>query len=520
MIYRANIGVAVVCVWGLACVICAGPALGIGWTPAQVFNGNAAVDDNIGDYEPAWAHDGQGNWVCVWHAAVAAAPNRDFDIYVSRSSDNGAVWSYPTKLDPHGSQPSELEDDFDPIVATDGAGHWIAVWYSYDTYGGTIGEDADIVVSRSTDNGVTWTSSVPLNSDAGTDAVSDFPAELIYDGAGKWVVLWTKYNYNTAIDYSDPDLCVSYSTDHGATWAPMAYVDPDMATDYDDDATPSMACDGNGHWIRVWDWEEYREGPPYDDDDLLYSTSTDGITWSTPATLNSDAALPDTNDNKMPEIETDGQGRWVVVWYYGLYETDYDIKYSYSDDNGANWTDVQYLNTNALTDTGRDLYPKPATDGMGNWVVIWESREPLFPGVGTDDDIFYAYSTDNGTTWHPPGLVNSYGANLGEINDDRDAEVYYAGNCLYYAVWVTQYDFGGTIGPEYDLAFASLLLPTAGDGDCDTDVDMHDFAAFQACYTETGPVGDGCDHFDFDDDDNVDYDDFLELVAVLSGPAN
>jgi hypothetical protein len=51
------------------------------------------------------------------------------------------------------------------------------------------------------------------------------------------------------------------------------------------------------------------------------------------------------------------------------------------------------------------------------------------------------------------------------------------------------------------------------------DVDLHELAAFQTCYNETGPIGDACDYFDFDTDDNVDHDDFMQLVAALTGPA-
>ena len=48
-----------------------------------------------------------------------------------------------------------------PQVTTDGAGNWVAVWDSYDTLGGTIGTDYDILVSRSTNNGATWTAPPP-----------------------------------------------------------------------------------------------------------------------------------------------------------------------------------------------------------------------------------------------------------------------------------------------------------------------------------------------------------------------
>ena len=61
-----------------------------------------------------------------------------------------------------------------PQVTTDGAGNWVAVWHSNDSLGGTIGTDADILVSRSTDAGGTWTAPAPLNTNAGSDSGDDW----------------------------------------------------------------------------------------------------------------------------------------------------------------------------------------------------------------------------------------------------------------------------------------------------------------------------------------------------------
>src|SRR6266404_7499265 len=58
-------------------------------------------------------------------------------------------------------------------VATDGHGHWVALWESTDDLGGSIGTDGDILVSRSTDNGLTWTAPAPLNGNAGSDTGAD-----------------------------------------------------------------------------------------------------------------------------------------------------------------------------------------------------------------------------------------------------------------------------------------------------------------------------------------------------------
>ena len=68
------------------------------WSPAQPLNNNAATDGEVGDYYPDITTDGAGHWVCVWCAAVPGASDRDFDISVSRSGDDGLTWSDPQRL--------------------------------------------------------------------------------------------------------------------------------------------------------------------------------------------------------------------------------------------------------------------------------------------------------------------------------------------------------------------------------------------------------------------------------------
>ena len=68
----------------------------------------------------------------------------DFDILVARSSNNGATWTSPAPLNTNAF--SDSGDDFRPQVTSDGAGHSVAVWTSTDSLFGTIGTDRDILV--------------------------------------------------------------------------------------------------------------------------------------------------------------------------------------------------------------------------------------------------------------------------------------------------------------------------------------------------------------------------------------
>ena len=105
--------------------------------------------------------DGAGHWVAVWASddSLGGTIGTDDDILVARSTDNGATWTAPAALNTNAATDSGYDEE--PQVTTDGAGHWVAVWHSDDSLGGTIGTDWDILVARSTDNGATWTAPPP-----------------------------------------------------------------------------------------------------------------------------------------------------------------------------------------------------------------------------------------------------------------------------------------------------------------------------------------------------------------------
>src|SRR5262245_39306376 len=63
--------------------------------------------------------------------------------------------------------------------------------------------------------------------------------------------------------------------------------------------------------------------------------------------------------------------------------------------------------TNASTDTGHDATPDLATDGHGVWVAVSQSTENLGGTIGSDTDIFFARSLNNGQTWSAPAVLNT-----------------------------------------------------------------------------------------------------------------
>ena len=70
-----------------------------------------------------------------------------------------------------------------------------------------------------------------------------------------------------------------------------------------------------------------------------------------------------------------------------------------SFDNGVTWSPPSAVNTNAASDAGDDLRPQIATDRKGTWMVVWQSTDTLGGLLETDEDILFAISTNEGATW-------------------------------------------------------------------------------------------------------------------------
>jgi Neuraminidase (sialidase) len=302
--------------------------------------------------------------------------------------------------------------DFVVQVTTDGQGTWVAVWHSLNSLGGTIGTDRDILVARSTDGGVTWTVPAALNTNAGTDSGHDYGAQVTTDSQGTWVAVW--YSYDSLGDTigTDGDILVARSTDDGATWTAPTGLNTNAATDSEYDGRPQVTTDGAGNWVASWESYASLGGTIGTDGDILVARSTDGgATWTAVAALNTNAATDSRHDFSV-QVTTDGAGNWVAVWesYDSLGSTigtDTDILVARSTDDGVTWTAPAALNTNAGSDAGRDIFAQVTTDSQGTWVAVWQSRDSLGGTISTDWDILVARSTDGGATWTAPVALNT-----------------------------------------------------------------------------------------------------------------
>lgn len=428
-------------------------------SPPAALNSYAAGDASYDD-QARIATDGQGLWIAVWSSNenVGGAIGTDRDILYARSTDNGATWSAAAALNTNA--PSDSGTDDDPQIGADGSGTWVVVWDSTENLGGVIGTDTDILFSRSTDNGATWSAPKPLKSNAATDgATRDEQVQLATDGQGTWVVTWSTEDGPTSM--TEEDLLYARSGDNGVTWSPPKLLNTNGATDTGRELDHHLATDRLGNWVAVWNSNENLNGAIGTDYDILLARSADnGATWSAPAALNTNAGS-DTGGDAGPRVATDGQGHWIAVWdssenLGGVIGTDDDILFALSGNNGTTWSAPAVLNTNAGNDIGGDGYVDIAIDPLRGWVVVWESYEDF--GNGSENDIMASLSTDLGATWVPPAVFNTNGFVDGDCYDAGPV-IAADGRGQFVGAWYSDNDGNNMPGMDYDLLVARFGLP-------------------------------------------------------------
>lgn len=425
------------------------PLSGAAVSPVRTVNTDAPTDSRV-DWMPRIAADSRGHWVVVWRGCPSVfchpAVGDEGDILFSRSTNNGDSWSAPSPL--HDDAATDIAADEAPDIAADGHGHWVVVWVSDNRgRGGAAGPDLDLMVSRSSDAGRTWSMAKPLNSDALGDNREENAATINTDGSGVWIAVW----YASA-KAGDPDIYFARSTDNGLTWSEPALIGQSLAFDEEIDIGPQLAINNSGDWIVQW----HVQGSPVsvygEDGDTLFARSVDkGVTWSAPRPMRADA-LTDVSFDGLGGMA--GKGKmWLAVWNTidGEWGGDMDIALARSFDRGQTWSVPTPLSDSFRTDSAYDSGATISTDGAGRWYVAWVSDQSL-TGTGDGDfDIYYVVSTDDGQTWSTPNALNSNA--FSDEGTDTSVRLELGKSGRWLAVWMSTNAVDNTVGDE-DVFFA------------------------------------------------------------------
>jgi hypothetical protein len=376
----------------------------VGWTPRAPLSPQAAIEA----VHPQLATDGAGVWVCAFHAKYPDDPQNR--IYITRSADDGDTWTSPTLISTPGVQSDRSDDNVS--LSTDKAGNWVAAWASTTVPTSQGGFDFDVAVSRSADNGLTWSSPDVVNSNAASDADADFTVNLSTDGSGTWIASWTAVQPGTSFNR---DIFFARSTDAGATWSNRVRLNPDTE-ETGQSHNPYFLGDGHGNWIAVYDTTDTFEGELSKATRVWEAHSADdGKHWTRPYPIS--LALGKNQTSSVPRLCTDSAGHWLVSYTVLLdSDEDYDLFVQRTEDVGRSWTLPVPMNVDALVDNKTDSYASVIFDGINRWYAVWSTQEMLPQHAGEDSDQMFAFSTDNGKSWTAPQPV--YPDAASDITDD------------------------------------------------------------------------------------------------------
>lgn len=364
------------------------------------------------------------------------------------------MFEAPAGVDP--AIRTDTHSDEVPRIAAGVAGVWVLVWQVVGAGDLGLGRDVDVMVSRSADDGVHWTTPKPLAEAFRADRAEDRQPALATDGKGTWIVVWTSTQDLAGGTRRDRDIHLSVSTDNALTWSPPRALHSNASTDWGDDDSADIATDGKGRWVVVWQSADSLGNTVGGDRDILFVTSTDdGRSWTAPDVVDA-AARGDEAFDTSPRVEAGGEDVWLVTWSSGNVSNDVGglqrgVVVARSADGTVTWSPPQSL-SGASEDDRPDFGPRLATNRKGEWICAWASSDDLDATIGKDRDLLYVRSSDDGKTWTRRGALNREAAGDSGDDDTPELAVDDAGN--WVAVWTSWDKRDAHRGADADLRTA------------------------------------------------------------------
>ena len=296
-------------------------------------------------------------------------------ILTSRSTDGGLTWQNPvtTSL----GSTNFYDKNWITCDTWPSSPHYGNCYTEWDDFG----QGSRLLMSTSTDGGLTWG---PALTPAGTPS-----------GLGGQPV--AQPNGNVVVPYEGGAGIRSFrSTDGGATWLASVAVasvsEHNVAGGLRTSPLPSAEVDGEGRVYVAWQDCRFRSGCPAND--IVYSTSMDGVAWSAVTRVPIDPTSSGV-DHFIPGIAVDkatfGSSAHLALGYYyypvsscTLNTCELTVGFVSSLDGGATWTPParvsapMTLSWIANTDQGRMVgdYMSTSFTGDGNAHPVFAIAKP------------------------------------------------------------------------------------------------------------------------------------------------
>jgi len=249
-------------------------------------------------------------------------------ILVSRSTDGGLTWQSPPVETFVGGF---LDKNWITCDTWPDSPHYGNCYQEWDD----VGMSGEIFMNTSTDGGLTWSAPTPTGG-----LETGLGGQPVVQPNGTVVVPYTTGN----------EIKVFHSTDGGANWTRPVSIslvhEHAVAGNLRTSALPSAEVDAAGEVYVVWQDCSFRSG--CSSNDIVMSTATDPFTWSTPVRIPLDATNSGI-DHFIPGIAVDrstsgNTARLALAYYYypvaacNTSNCDLTVGFVSSTDGGATWT--------------------------------------------------------------------------------------------------------------------------------------------------------------------------------------
>lgn len=303
------------------------------------------------------------------------------------TTDGGVTWTGTNLLPPF------TQNSSDPGPTIDKDGRIIF----------TVLDGPGIVAAYSTNNGVSWSGMVTINSGsedknfAGTD---DYPSSAFY---GRSYCVWSHFT-------SIPPAVISYTTNGGLSWSGMSQINTPPAGHYSQGTDVIVGPNG----VVYVCWAAPIQSGSFTEDFAGFAKSTNGgVSWTvTENAYDMNGIRAGTFNgwnfrvNGFPRIGIDKSGGTRNGWIYIVASevnlapagSDADVIMHRSTDGGTTWSPGIRVNQDPLSNGKVQFFPAIRVDEAGNVnICYYDNRN--YPSVGDSCETYLSQSSDGGTTW-------------------------------------------------------------------------------------------------------------------------
>jgi hypothetical protein len=343
--------------------------------------------------DPALNSDDQGN-IYFFHLSNPTNGSWIDRIVCQISNDGGN--NFPIDTYTGLNNPKKQDKQWSAIDPANG--NIYVTWTQFDQYGtNDTSKFSNILFSKSTDGGLTWSSPVQINEVSGDCIDSDNTVEGAVPAVGP--------NGEIYVSWVGPaGLVFDKSLDGGQTWLNNDIIINDMqgsgGWDYDIpglircNGLPIIKCDVSNSPYRgtiYVNWSDQRNG--INNTDIFLSKSTDGgLTWTAPVKVNDDTGNKHQFLTWMDIDQSNGYLYFIFYDRRNYNDNNTDVYMAISRDGGNTFTNVKISESPFIPDNSHffgDYTNLSVVNGIIRpvWTRLHQNYQSLWTAILTENDL-------------------------------------------------------------------------------------------------------------------------------------